>query len=367
MKRNHKIRVIGIISLAIILLFALAIYKGKSKSKIKASEKLPVTITAVSPFYGAISQIESYTGTLEGKEQADVISQTSGVIEKILFTPGQTCRIGQVLAIVENSQQEANVEQAKAQLMAAETNYEKAQKDYTRIQKLFEDNVTTRDNLEMSQLGVKSAYAQLKGAQASLKVAEKLYSDTQIKATINGRIATKLINIGQTLAPGMPIATLVNDSEFKLKVFIPEANISAMKVNQMVDITIDVLPELEIKGRIISTGLAFEGQGKSYPVEISIPHKGYEDIKAGMFARCKVITHTKDKAFLVDEKAVIVENNEYYVYIINGDKAVKTQIKTGLRDEEYYEVLEGLNENSKVVTDGKDQINEDSVIAIGEK
>lgn len=366
MQKKHKIRFIGITIFVIILLFYFAISQGKSKSKIASNEKFPVSVELIEVTTGPVSQYESFTGTLEGKEQADIVSQTAGVIEKILFTPGQVCKAGQELILVENSQQEAAMEQAKAQVIAAETNYEKAQKDYKRIEQLFKDNVTTRDNLELSQLNVKAAYAQLKGAQAGLKSAEKMYSDTRIKATIDGKIATKLVNLGQTIAPGMPVARIVDDSEFKLKILVPEAEISLIKKNQIVKISIDALPNLEINGKIQSVGLAFEGEGKSYPVEIIIPHKAHEDVLSGMFARCLINTGNNNSALIIPQEALLTENNEYFVFKAEGNKVEKVKVEIGLRDQNHIEIKSGLSKGMKVVTTGKEILTEESEITTGE-
>lgn len=367
MNRQKKTRIFAIMIIILVLLFAIAIVNGNKKSQIKENIKLPVSVELAEVANGSIDAREIYTGTLEGKEQTDVVSQTAGVIEKILFAPGQNCKIGQVLLVVEGSQQEAAVEQAKAQVMAAETNYQKAQKDLTRIEQLYNDKVTTKDNLELTQLNVKSAFAQLKGAQAGLKAAEKLYSDTQIKATINGKIATKLVNLGQTISPGVPIARLVNDSEFKLKIYVPEVNIIALKANQTVDVTVDVLPDANITGRVKSVGLAFEGESKSYPVEIMIPHSGSNELKSGMFARCTIETGKKANALLVPENAVIIDNNEYIVYVAEGDKAIKKKIEIGLKNEQFYEVKSGLSLGMKVITNGKDQVTDGAKIVLGDK
>ncbi len=366
MKRKDKIRFVMITIIVIILLFAFAVTKGMSKKNIKTNDKLPVSVETHEVQIGEISEHESYTGTLEGKEQADIISQTSGVVEKILFTPGQNCKAGQELCIIENSQQKAGVEQASAQVIAAESNYEKAQKDYARMEQLYKDKVSTKDNLELSQLNVKSAYAQLKGAQAGLMMAEKMYSDTRIKSSIEGKIATKLVNLGQTIAPGMPVARIVDDSEFKLKILVSESRISSIKKNQSVKITIDALPSLQIDGHIQSVGLAFEGEGKSYPVEITIPHKTHEDIKSGMFTRCDIKTGSNAQALLIPESALITENNEYFVYVADGNKVQKTKVEIGLRDPEHVEIINGLQKGMMVVTTGKEMLNEDSLISTGD-
>ncbi len=365
---GRKKALMYVVLLIVIALFVFIIVSGnKAKKSEKKDVLIPVSVITAPVVKGSIQEYLTYTGTLEGREQATVMSQTSGVVERVSMNPGQVCKIGQVLGTVENSQQEAGVEQAKAQVMAAETNYEKAQKDLTRIQQLYDDKVATKDNLEMTQLGVKSSFAQLKGAQAGLKVAQKQLDNTYLKATINGRIATKLINVGQTLGPGSPIATLVDDSAFKLKVFVPENNITKVKLKDQVEVTVDAITGKSFKGTIQSVSIAFEGEGNSYPVEIIIQKSGNQDIKAGMFARSTISTLKKDNTMLIPSAAVITNDNQTYVYVVSGNKAVKKQIEIGLKNNENSEVLSGLKSEDKVITTGKDAVSDGTLIQLGDK
>lgn len=350
----------------VILLFAFIIVTGHhAKKNTKRDTLLPISVVTKDVIQGPIQESINFTGTLEGREQAEVLSQTAGVVEKILFTPGQNCSIGQVLAVVENSQQEAAVAQGSAQVMAAETNYEKAQKDLKRMETLYNSNVATKDNLEIAQMSVKSAFAQLKGAQAGLKAAQKQLSDTYIKATIQGKVATKLINLGQTVSPGTAIAQLVDDSAFKLKLLVPESNITKIKSNQSVDVTVDVIPGTTFKGRISSVGLAFDDQGTSYPVEITVNRGANKEIKAGMFARCLIGVSQKSDAMLIPREAVTIVDDQAFVYVVNGNKAAKKMIQLGLKGDLNYEVLDGLTYTDKVITIGKEQISDGSSILIG--
>ncbi|HNX00706.1 MAG TPA: efflux RND transporter periplasmic adaptor subunit [Candidatus Cloacimonadota bacterium] len=356
----------GIIFIIIVLFLFIIVTGNKARKSEKKDLVIPISVLTAKMTVGPIQEDLKYTGTLEGKEQATVLSQTAGVVETVSCTPGQKCRIGQVLGMVENSAQQAGVDQAQAQVMAAETNYEKAQKDMTRIQKLYDDKVTTKDNLELTQLSVKSAFAQLKGAQAALKAIQKQLNDTYLRATINGRVATKLIEIGQTLAPGTPVATLVDDSAFKLKIFVPESNITKINQNDQVNVTVDVIPDKVFKGTVKTVGLAIQGDGNSYPVEISIPKNGDNDLKAGMFACSTIATSKKANAMLIPADAVITNSNQTYVYVVNGTKAAIRNIVVGLKNENYYEVISGIGPNDQIITVGKDQVSDGSPIQMGE-
>jgi RND family efflux transporter MFP subunit len=318
---------------------------------------LAISVNTASSSTGKIDGIMNYTGTVEGINEAVVISQTAGVATKVNLSVGQRVSEGTVLATVENSQQSAGLEQAKAQVLAAESNYEKAQLDLGRVEKLYKDNVATKDNLELSNLNVKSALAQLRSAQAMLKVSEKQHADTYIKATISGFIATKDIDRGGTIAPGMRITKIVDNSKYKVKIMVNENDAAKLEEGKKVTLKIDALPDRNFEGKVSTIGMSSESGMRSYPVEIIIDGKAGKELKSGMFARCEIHSESRPDAILIPEKAVIMNNDgTFSVYVIDNGKATLKQIKLGVKNNGVFEVLSGLEANVKVATEGKERL-----------
>ncbi|MBN1979916.1 MAG: efflux RND transporter periplasmic adaptor subunit [Chitinivibrionales bacterium] len=317
-------------------------------------------IIAVSAYEATRSTLKEelrYTGTLECANLVPVISQTSGTIERMIMTVGMHCRKGDTLAVVASSMQEAAFEQAQAQVLAAQTNYQKTLKDLQRIEKLHADTIATQYDLENMQLSVKAALAQLKSSQAGLKVAEKQFDDTYIRAPINGTIATRHANIGVTVAPGAQLAIIVDDSQFKLKILVSELDIAKIKKGQEVAISVDAFADRRFTGSIQTiSGLPSE-QGRSYPVEVIIDGKQYSELKTGMFCRASISTRIIPDALIIPEQAVQMGVNETtFVYIVENEYAVQTPVTLGVKYENNYEVLAGLRQGSRVVVAGKERL-----------
>ena len=352
-----KVLIFGIIIVLVIAYLVTTKLMNKTMQEKQAIPENIVSVATIVPVTGKIEGEISYTGNVEGIVEASIISQTSGIVEKNFMSIGKSCSKGQVLAVIQNEQQEAAVEQAKAQVLLAETNYEKANSDLKRIEKLHKGNVATLDNLEMAQLGVKSAMAQLKSAQAGLKVAQKQLDDTFIKATISGFIASKEIDIGGTVSPGMKIAHLTDISKLKIRILVTEIDIVKLQVGQEVDITIDALPNRPYKGVINNIGMVTESGMRSYPIEVNIQNSKTNEIKSGMFARCVIVSETKDDALIVPENALVIgKDGSLKVYAIENDKAILKTITTGLRNSGQVEILSGIDKNMKIVTEGKERL-----------
>ncbi|MGA2296660.1 MAG: efflux RND transporter periplasmic adaptor subunit [FCB group bacterium] len=354
-----KVIIIGsALALLFIALTIARLISKASQEKVKTGNTF-ITVDCENVVVGKIDGIMNYTGTVEGIHEATVISQTAGVVVKVNTQIGKRCSAGEILAVVQNAQQQAGLEQAKAQVLAAESNLDKAKNDLARYEKLYKDNVATKDNLEMSQLNVKGAEAQLKSAQAGLKMAEKLLQDTYIKATINGYISTKDCDIGATVAPGTKIAHIVDISKFKIRIMVGENDAVKLHNGKTVDVLIDALPDKTFEGTISSIGFSTENGLRSYPVEVTIDNKTKDQIKSGMFARCVINAETKDNAMLVPERAVIMNNDgTTSVFVLQNGKAYLKNVKVGIKNGGKYEIVSGLSPDMKVVTGGKERLND---------
>lgn len=344
-----------VVALLIVLVIGRIISKSKEKNIVDTSKVIAVkTATA---YLGSIEGALSYTGNVEGVHEATILSQTAGVVTKVNMQVGKKCSIGQVLAVVRNLEQTAAVEQAKAQLLAAKNKLDKAEVDLKRTQNLFNQKVATQDNLEMAQLNIKAAQAEVKGAEAALKVAQKQLDDTYIKATINGYISSKDIDVGATLAPGVKIAHLVDISQFKIKIMVAENDAVKLHEGKEVSVKVDALPGKIFTGQVNNIGLNTQDGFRSYPVEVLIKGQRENEIKSGMFARCEINTGRKDNVIIIPETAVTINSDgSATVFVVQNNKAVSRKVTLGINSNGKYEIVSGLNVNEKVITDGKDRV-----------
>ena len=354
---------IFVIVLSLALIFAIVGKIVSKNAEAKKTSSAPVfTVSSELVQTGSIDGYISYTGTVEGLNEATIVSKTGGIVEKVNFQVGQRVSAGQVLIVIDNDLQKAAVEQAKAMVMAAEAGYEKAQADAKRIETLQQQQVATKDNLELVQLNVKSAMAQLRGAEANLKVAERNFDDCFVKATISGNIATKDIVLGATAAPGMKVTHIVDFSKFKIMINVNENDVAKLSTGKKVSIKVDAIPGNTFEGIVNTIGM-YSGDGmRAYPVEVIINNNQYP-LKSGMFARCEIMSETKNNALIVSENAVVLNNDgTAHVFVIENSKSYLKKVKLGIKSNGKYEILSGIEPNTKVVTLGKERLVNDMIV-----
>ena len=359
--KKTKIIIIGIV-LVLVAIIAIKIVSKNNNDKKPVTQPV-LTVTTVSCELGSIEGYLNYNGTVKGLNEATIISQTAGVIEKFSIKVGQRVSAGQVIAQVENSAQKAAVEQAKAGVLAAETAYEKAQADLKRIENLHSENVATKDNLELAHLNVKSALAQLKGAEAALKSAEKMLSDTYIKSTISGNIASKDVEQGATLAPGIKIAQIVDINKFKIVIQVNERDIQKVQTGKKVTVKVEAFPDKELFGIVNTVGLSSAEGMRTFPVEIVLEGNANHELKSGMFATCIINTKSSSDAILVPEDAVNFNNDgNTYIFTYENGKAVRKIVKTGIKSNGKVEISYGISKDAKVITMGKERLTDGMIV-----
>lgn len=366
--KNKRSIFISFLALAVIILLLFIRITNRTANGKQENKEVTPTVEIYKAEVGHIQNKVNYTGNVEGIFEAMIISQTSGTVVKENVKVGDKIYADQPLFVVENEMQKANVEQAKAQVLAAETNYEKALNDLKRIEKLYEERVATKDNLELAQLNVKSTLAALKGAQAALKVAEKQLADTYISSKFSGKLGSKKVSVGQTVAPGTEIGKVVDDSRLKISIMVYENDISKIKVSQKVKITIDAIPNKYFEGRVNTVGLATDNNGRAYPVEIMIDNSKDSEIKSGMFARCEIETERKENTIVIPEKAVVSNNDgKNYVFVVENGRAIMKNIEVGIRTSDLCEVLSGINAGDNVIIVGHQRVENNAPVKVHSK
>jgi multidrug efflux system membrane fusion protein len=301
------------------------------------------------------------TGTLEGIREATVMSETQGRIVSVPATNGRRVGTGASLAIVESELKAIALKQAEAARLTAEASKEKAELDLKRTKELFTQNASTKSQLEMAELGVKSAEAQLKAAESGESLARKQLSDASVRAPFAGIVAMKYINQGELLAPGVRVATLVDDSKMKMKINIGELDVPLVSVGDRVSIRIDALAK-DFEGKI-STISSKADMARTYMLEVEMPNPNHE-LKSGMFARAEIKRDAAREVPTVPAEAIITSGQRSQVFVAEGNVARLKAVKLGSSDRSKVEITDGVKAGDKVITFGQNQLKDGTKILV---
>jgi HlyD family secretion protein len=244
----------------------------------------------------------------------------------------------------------AAIASAEAQVLAAQGNIAAAQANVARAQAAHDRLLEPPTAEEIAILE-----AQVTAAETNLALAQLRLDAARITAPMAGTVANVLINAGEQAAPGAPAVTIVNEGAFHLEVSVDEIDIDRIAVGQVVSITLDALPNAAVTGiiaEIAPTALAGAGGGVvTYLVTINIGAPGVE-LRPGMTANASIVVEEIAEALIVPNWAIRLDRDTGEAFVNRlaaGDVVEEVVIETGLRNEQFSEVLSGLNPGDVVV------------------
>ena len=312
--------------------------KAKSKAKLQLPISKDVAVKIDTVGHQKISEQLTITGTVFPQQEVFIIPEAQGRITHVSFKIGDIKKTGDQLAKVDD-------ELLQAQLVTAQANYDKSKKDFERFEALFKENATTEITLENARLAFKNAEAQLTVAKRQLK-------NTNITAPFGGVITMKNVEIGSMVSNNAPIAQIVDISKLKVKLNVGESEVFQLKKGDPVEILTDVFPGSSYKGNIIFISEKGD-EGHTYPIEIELVNQQNRPLKAGMFVKAKFASVTKDEVLTIPRGALLGSYKEPKVFVIENNIAQERLILLGKIYEDKIEVLNGLNKDELVVTNGQ--------------
>ncbi len=243
--------------------------------------------------------------------------------------------------------------------------YENSQETYKNAQEnynIIKDKVIDED-IKGAKLQINQAKDASQITQAQKGMILDAINDSNVRSPINGIIAGKTIENGIFANQQIPSYTVVDIDKVIIETSVTERMINKIEKGQEVLVTIKAIEGKQFEGIIDSLSPASVEQKIGYTVKIIINNKDHE-IKPGMFAEVNFIIENKNEILSIPVDAVINEDMATYIYVLEGDIAKKRKIQLGLKDENNYEIIEGLIEGEKVITKGQHFINDNESVRV---
>ncbi len=337
---------------------------------------------------GDIKSIVSATGTVNAVTTVQVGTQVSGTIKQLFADFNSPVKKGQLLVQIDPSIFEAQVGQARANLMSAKAGLEKSQvtlrdtsTTYERNKTLFAKNFIAKSDLDTAQTNYLSAAAQIKIAEAQIQQAQAALDSSSINlkysrilSPVNGIVISRNVDIGQTVAASFQTPTLFTIAQdltkMQIDTSVDEADIGKINVGQNVSFTVDAYPELTFHGKVfvVRNAPITISNVVTYDAVIAVDNTSLK-LKPGMTANVAIETATASGAIRVPNAALRfkpattgkagINKPEQKgtktakgpsVWILENKKPKYTQITTGISDGNYTEVTSGnISEGQQII------------------
>ncbi len=343
----------ALVSIGLVAVMALVLMNNKAKSDAKAKVPPPKAIAVTVAPIGrqTLSGDLSLVGTVVANREVTIAAETQGRVLAVGPKVGDHVSAGQLLARVD-------AELKEAALANAQVNYDKAKKDLERYEWMQSQN-----DGGIADIQVENARQTLKATEAAMIVAKRQYRDTRVTAPISGVIVARPIEIGTTLLQGNPVATIVDVSQLKVKVNVPEADVFKLHMGDVVKITTDVYPGVSFEAHISMIGVRAD-EAHTYPVEVTLRNNAQFPLRAGMFGRVSFISLPSKSVPVVPREAIVGSIKKPQVFVVSGKTAKLRDIVVGAEAGTSVEILNGLSEGDRVVVGGQNNLRDGSEINI---
>ena len=381
MKRRTKI-ILGVVALVVAALVtsAFVLRRGKDVTAVTMSKVERMDLT---------SKVTA-NGRIDAKRKVDLSANVMGQIVNLAVREGDTVKKGTFLLQIDQKQLAASAEGAAASLQAlfsdrdaARANLGAAERDYQRAQRNYNEKIIpladferARTALDAAQANVSSAERRTDQARANVTAARDTLSKTTMVAPMDGIVTALPVEEGEVAVigtmnnAGTKLLTIADMSVVEAVMEVDETDIPSVKVGQHANVTIDAYPNKTFSGVVTEVGsspiVRNNGLGGSssteavnFEVKIHVENPP-SDVRPGFSASADIITGTRARVVAIPIQALIIREKpgsgggkpkeEEGVFLNQDGKATFVPVKTGLTGETSIEIVNGLRQGQEIIT-----------------
>jgi multidrug efflux system membrane fusion protein len=360
------------LAMAGVSILAAAVLTACSGSQAETAGPPPPQVSAAPVLVKPVSQWDDFSGRVEAVQSVELRPRVSGYIDKVNYVEGDEVKKGDVLFTIDARSYQAEYDRARAVLVRARTQAALARSESDRARKLSEQQAISTESWEQRRAAADQAGANVQAAQAALDAAALNLEFTKVRAPINGRAGRAMVTAGNLVTAGdsaSVLTTLVSlDTVF---VYFDADEGTFLRYAQMArkgERPSERDSELPVKVGL-SGEEGFPHSGKVDFLDNQVTRStGTIRVRAlldnadraftpGLFARVQLLGSGEFQAMLIDDKAVLTDQDRKYVYVVDKEgKAQRRDIQLGRTAEGLRIVQQGLAAGDRVIIDGVQKV-----------
>jgi RND family efflux transporter MFP subunit len=360
--RNRTLAIAGAVFGAALLLsvWAKARSRPAAPPESAAARTVSVTLARRTPLRNTLT----LSGEFKPFQEVDLHAKVAGYIRSISVDVGDRVRTGQVLAVLEIPELDAQLQEADASLERSRSVHDAAHSAYERLRQVSESRpgLIAAQELEDASARDKQAEAQVAQAGAGRKQASALSDYSRITAPFAGVITKRYADTGALIQAGtssntqaMPVVRLAEDDRLRLVLPVPESAVSRIHVGTVVQVRVPAL-DRTFEGQVARLSDDLDRQTRTMETEIDVANPG-TGLVAGMYAETVLDLARKDSALTVPIQTVSRNGAETAVLVVGpGNRIEKRPVTVGMEGARRLEILTGLAEGERVVIGGGGQV-----------
>jgi membrane fusion protein, multidrug efflux system len=305
--------------------------------------KRDVRVSAVRLSHKEVSEAFLANGVVEASQTVELLSETDGRVIRAGLQTGDAVAPGKLLLQVDGELKEVAHR-------LDELTYQKAQRDFSRLEALYQQHNVSEFDLENARL-------QMQTAESQLKISARQLAQTRIYAPIRGVVLEKMISTGSTLQPGMPVARLADIGQVTIRIYLTEAEVIRVKPGDRVTVRAEVYPDREFTATVRAI-IPQTAAARAFPVEISLENSTAQPLLPGMSVRVTLNEGKTRRILALPRRAISGDFSRPAVLVIRDQTAHRQSVRLGQEYASDIEVLEGVAAGDLVVVSGQQNTGE---------
>jgi membrane fusion protein (multidrug efflux system) len=260
-------------------------------------------------------------------------------VKQIRFVEGQPVSKAQVLVELDDSELQAEVEQAKAEMNIARLTYDRMKQ------------LVGNQNAYVSQQQIDQAVSALTTATARHTMYLTRLAKTKVRAPFAGHVGIRRISLGDYVQTAQDLVNLEDLSTLKIDFKVPETYLNRLGIGQRIEVQTDAYPQRTFTGEVYALDPRIDAGSRAVHLRASIANVE-EKLRPGLFVNVDLMFGQNPRALLIPEEAVVHQREKTFVYRIANDTARLAEVTLGVRERGLVQVVSGLTEEDRVVSVG---------------
>ena len=363
---RHRVFASGsAVVLGVALTTLLAGPSGAVDDKKTAAPKPALTITTVKPQLGRLSVKLTANGSIAAWQEASIGAEASGLrLTQVNANVGDMVRAGQVLAVFAPESIQADLAQARANLVEDEANAADAAGNAERARTLQNSGALSTQQINQYQTSEQTAKARVEAAKALLSVQQLRLKKTQVLAPDSGVISSRNATVGAVLASGTELFRIIRQGRLEWRAEVTSAELGRLSPGTTAIVT--AASGAQLKGKVRMIAPTVDPQTRTALVYVDLPGTSgmSSPARAGMFAKGEFALGDSS-ALLVPQTAVVVRDGFSYVYRVGADNRVaQVKVQTGRLSGDQVEIVSSLSADARLVASGAGFLNEGDLVRV---
>lgn len=290
-------------------------------------------------------------GDTYANESVDISSNVSEIIAEIHFDDGQKVKKEDVLVVLAQAEEKAQLESAKVDLA-------QKRREYNRVSDLVKKKLLSQSELDEALSAMNMAIYKIKELEAKI-------ADRTIIAPFDGIVGLRDISLGALVQSGDKITTLDDINSIKLDFNVPDLYLAKIKKDLTIQATTAIYPDRVFEGIITTVNNRVDPTTRSITVRAKLNNENHL-LKPGLLLQVSVITSSRYTLLIAEEALIVLNDKHYLLTVDNENKVVRKQVTIGSRQLGKVEIIQGLTEGERVITRGITRVRPGQTVSIKE-